>query len=196
MLNFDMIASPNFARFVYDGSDPDAPAGSGAIEDLFNDYFEGRGLAFEPTPFDGRSDYGPFIAADIPAGGLFTGAEDIKTDEQEDLFGGTAGLAFDPCYHKACDTIGNVNDTALRQMSDAAAAATMTFAQNTQTINGEEGKGNFKPRVDRHGSRPVGNRGGAAAAPPLRGYRRPRSGTRLVADPVFKTGRRMQPMRR
>jgi Peptidase family M28 len=44
-------------------SDPDAPAGSGAIEDLFNDYFEGRGLAFEPTPFDGRSDYGPFIAA-------------------------------------------------------------------------------------------------------------------------------------
>ena len=36
MLNFDMIASPNFARFVYDGSDPDAPAGSGAIEEFFN----------------------------------------------------------------------------------------------------------------------------------------------------------------
>ncbi len=75
MLNFDMIASPNFARFVYDGSSPAAPAGSGAIEDVFNGWFAGRGLAFEPTPFDGRSDYGPFIAAGIPAGGLFTGAE-------------------------------------------------------------------------------------------------------------------------
>ena len=62
MLNFDMVGSPNFARFVYDGSDPAAPAGSSAIEDLFNGYFAGRGLAFEPTPFDGRSDYGPFIA--------------------------------------------------------------------------------------------------------------------------------------
>jgi Zn-dependent M28 family amino/carboxypeptidase len=149
MLNFDMIASPNFARFVYDGSDPEAPAGSGAIESLFNGYFQGRGLAYEPTPFDGRSDYGPFIAAGIPAGGLFTGAEDIKTPEQVALYGGTAGIAYDPCYHQPCDTIANINDIALDQMSDAAAHAVITYAQNTVTINGVRGKGNFKPK--RHG---------------------------------------------
>ena len=49
---------------------------------MFNDYFAGQGLASEPTAFDGRSDYGPFIAVGIPAGGLFTGAEGIKTAEQ------------------------------------------------------------------------------------------------------------------
>ena len=86
MLNFDMIGSPNFVRFVYDGdlsdSEPPpggAPAGSAEIEALFLDYFASQGLPTEPTAFDGRSDYGPFIAAGIPAGGLFTGAEEIKT---------------------------------------------------------------------------------------------------------------------
>ena len=65
-LNFDMVGSPNYVRFVYDGSGdvgPVGPAGSAAIEDLFDDFYADRGLAFEPTPFDGRSDYGPFIAA-------------------------------------------------------------------------------------------------------------------------------------
>src|SRR5262245_9963254 len=42
-LNFDMIASPNFVRFVYDGDGSDTgtagPAGSGQIEDLFNRFY-------------------------------------------------------------------------------------------------------------------------------------------------------------
>lgn len=149
MLNFDMVASPNFARFVYDGSDQSAPDGSGAIEDVFDDYLVSRGLAFEPTPFDGRSDYGPFIAKGIPAGGLFTGAEGIKTPEQVLLYGGVAGVAYDHCYHQPCDTIANVDDTALDQMSDAAAAAVITLAQSTTSINGVRGKGNFKPKNGR-----------------------------------------------
>ena len=78
MLNFDMIGSPNFVRFVYDGdlSDsepisedifaPEARPFSATIERLFLDYFEEQGLATEPTDFDGRSDYGPFIAAGDP----------------------------------------------------------------------------------------------------------------------------------
>ena len=81
-----MIASPNFVRFVYDGDGSDTgtgrPAGSGQIEALFDDYFAGQGLATDPTAFDGRSDYGPFIDGGIPAGGLFTGAEGEKTAEQ------------------------------------------------------------------------------------------------------------------
>ena len=150
MLNFDMVGSPNFVRFVYDGSDPDAPAGSAAIEDIFTNYFASRGLASEPTAFDGRSDYGPFIENGIPAGGLFTGAEGIKTPAQAALYGGTAGLAYDPCYHQACDTLANINDTVLDQNADAAAHATITLAQSTVTVNGVRGKGNFKPK--RHGS--------------------------------------------
>ena len=37
----------------------------------------------------------------IPAGGLFTGAEEVKTPEQAAIYGGAAGVAFDPCYHVA-----------------------------------------------------------------------------------------------
>jgi len=134
MLNFDMVGSPNYVRFVYDGDA--GPAGSGNVEDVFLDYFASVGLPVEPTPFDGRSDYGPFIAVGIPAGGLFTGAEEIKTEEQEAIYGGMAGIAYDPCYHQACDTIENVNLEVLDQMADAAAHAVMTFAMTTSAVGG------------------------------------------------------------
>jgi Zn-dependent M28 family amino/carboxypeptidase len=132
-LNFDMVGSPNYVRFVYDGdgSEPDGeagPEGSDAIEAVFEDYFDQQGLPTEGTLFDGRSDYRAFILAGIPAGGLFTGAEELKTPAQATIFGGTAGVAFDPCYHQACDTFGNVSTQALDEMSDAAAHAIMTFA--------------------------------------------------------------------
>ena len=80
---------------------------------VFNSCFSSRGLASEPTPFDGHSDYRAFILAGIPAGGLFTGAEQFKTAAQVALYGEQADVASDPCYHKACDTIANVNNTAL-----------------------------------------------------------------------------------
>jgi Zn-dependent M28 family amino/carboxypeptidase len=144
-LNFDMIASPNAGRFVYDGdgSDtPDAgPNGSKVVEDVFLKYFAAQRIAVRATAFDGRSDYGPFIEAGIPAGGLFTGAEDIKTAEEAALFGGQAGVAFDECYHQACDDLGNVNWPTLELMSDAAAHAVLTFAMTTSAVNGTD-KGN------------------------------------------------------
>jgi len=137
-LNFDMMGSPNFVRFVYDGdnsafpvgpSAADGPPGSGEIERVFHDYFGSQGLASSETPFSGRSDYGPFIAQGIPAGGLFTGAEGVKTPAEAAIYGGTAGLAYDPCYHLACDTYANNSDTGLDQMTDAAAHATLYFAK-------------------------------------------------------------------
>ena len=143
MLNFDMIGSPNFARYVYDGDGtvgPEGPTGSGLIEDVFIEYFESQGLFSEPTAFDGRSDYGPFIADGIPAGGLFTGAEDPKTEEQAAVYGGIAGAQLDPCYHAACDTFAGTGSgpnatapglalVALDQMSDAAAHAVLFFSK-------------------------------------------------------------------
>jgi len=145
-LNFDMIGSPNFVRFVYDGNGSDTPLagpnGSKNIESVFLNHFDEEGLPTEPTAFDGRSDYGPFIAVGIPAGGLFTGAEGIKTDEQVAIYGGTAGDQYDPCYHLACDTFDNISLEALDQMSDAVAHSVLTFAMTTSSVNGtDKGKG-------------------------------------------------------
>jgi Zn-dependent M28 family amino/carboxypeptidase len=127
MLDFDMVASPNWARQVYDGDgstfgpDVSGPNGSGLIESLFNRWFDRQGQAHEPIPFDGRSDYVAFTDAGIPAGGVFTGAEKPKTHEEFLMFGGTEGEPLDPCYHQACDTIHNLNLTVLGQMKNAAA---------------------------------------------------------------------------
>ena len=152
-LNFDMIGSPNYARFVYDGDNGTfpvgtgvaaGPAGSAQIEALFEEYFASQGLASEPTPFSGRSDYGRFIAFGIPSGGLFTGAEGIKTPAQAAKFGGTAGVAYDACYHLRCDTIANVNRKAIDEMGDALAHAAISYAQSTTAVNGVRGKGGYR----------------------------------------------------
>ena len=129
-----MLASTNYVRFVYDGdgsdTQPAGPPGSEAIEKIFTDYFTSQGLASEPTEFSGRSDYGPFIAVGIPAGGLFSGAEGIKTPEQAAIYGGTAGESYDPCYHQACDDITNLSTQALFEMGDAAAHAVWVLAKS------------------------------------------------------------------
>lgn len=136
-LNFDMLGSPNFVRFVYDGDGStfaakdkaSAPPGSGAIEKVFTDYFSARNLAFEATEFDGRSDYAPFAEVGIPVGGMYTGAEEIKTPEQATRYGGVAGQAYDQCYHQACDTVQNVNDTVLAESAGAVTDAILHFAE-------------------------------------------------------------------
>ena len=103
------------------------------------------GEPFKGTDFTGRSDYGPFIAVGIPSGGLFTGAEGIKTPEEAAIWGGTAGQQYDPCYHLACDTYANNNDHALDVNADAIAFAILQYAMSTEDINGADGKGNFPP---------------------------------------------------
>ncbi len=155
-LNFDMVGSPNFARFVYDGDLSDsapppggAPDGSGQIEGVFARYFDNQGLAHDPTAFDGRSDYGPFIANGVPAGGLFTGAEGIKTAAQEVKYGGLAGQPYDPCYHQACDTILNLSYPALDQMSDAAAHTAWTLARSKSAVTKAQGAKASKAKKSR-----------------------------------------------
>jgi Zn-dependent M28 family amino/carboxypeptidase len=147
-LNFDMLDSPNYVRFVYDGDGSDTPTagppGSAQIEDIFNQYFASQGLATEPTAFDGRSDYGPFIAVGIPAGGLVSGAEGEKTAEEAAIYGGTAGEPYDSCYHQACDTTNNLSTKALNELGDGAAHAVMTLAR---TRTGFFEDGSFRTRA-------------------------------------------------
>jgi aminopeptidase S len=120
-LNFDMIGSPNPGYFVYD-DDP-------ALEKTFKDYYAGLGIATEPeTEGDGRSDHAPFKNAGVPVGGLFSGADYVKTAAQAAKWGGTAGQAFDRCYHSSCDTTADINDTALDRNSDAIAYAVWTLS--------------------------------------------------------------------
>ncbi|GAB2947071.1 MULTISPECIES: M28 family metallopeptidase [unclassified Streptomyces] len=123
-LNFDMIGSPNAGYFVYD-DDP-------VIEKTFKDYFAGLGVPTEiETEGDGRSDHAPFKNAGVPVGGLFTGAGYTKSSAQAQKWGGTAGQAFDRCYHSSCDNLSNINDTALDRNSDAAAHAVWTLSSGT-----------------------------------------------------------------
>ena len=72
----------------------------------------------------------------IPAGGLFTGAEGIKTEEEAEIYGGTAGEQYDPCYHEACDDISNLSVEALNEMSDGVAHATLTYAEDREVLVG------------------------------------------------------------
>ncbi|MPZ82873.1 MAG: M28 family peptidase [Actinophytocola sp.] len=124
-VNFDMIGSPNAGYFVYDSNGQ--PEGSAAIETMLNDHYAELGVATEPVSVGGRSDHAAFADAGIPTGGVFSGAEETKSADQAAKWGGTAGAAFDPCYHQSCDTLTNIDATALDRNSDAIADAVWTL---------------------------------------------------------------------
>ncbi|GGZ53877.1 M28 family metallopeptidase [Streptomyces subrutilus] len=129
-LNFDMIGSPNPGYFVYD-DDP-------TIEQTFKNYYAGLGIATEiETEGDGRSDHAPFKSAGIAVGGLFSGADYTKTAAQAQKWGGTSGQAFDRCYHSSCDSLTNINDTALDRNADAIAYAIWNLGASTPVPPGK-----------------------------------------------------------
>jgi Zn-dependent M28 family amino/carboxypeptidase len=115
-LNLDMIGSPSPARIVYDAAG--APEGSQAIEDVLTRYFAAQGVPTKTRRMGSGSDHSSFAAAGIPVGGLFTGA----------------GARHDPCYHRACDTLANVDERALGEMADAAAHALATFSADISRV--------------------------------------------------------------
>ncbi|KAF7718884.1 Leucine aminopeptidase [Penicillium ucsense] len=137
-LNFDMIASPNYALMIYDGDgsafNMTGPAGSAQIEKLFEQFYESQKLPHIPTAFDGRSDYDGFISRGIPSGGLFTGAEGVKTAQEAELFGGQAGVAYDANYHAAGDNMTNLNHEAFLLNTKATAFAVATYAKHVSSI--------------------------------------------------------------
>jgi Zn-dependent M28 family amino/carboxypeptidase len=147
-LNFDMLGSPNFIYGVFNGSSgdyvPRVIAGASIIQSVFEDYFQTQSIPYLLTEFDGRSDYGPFIEADVAANGLETGAEVFKSVEQRHMFGGLANTAYDPCYHQSCDTVENISQESLLTMAQTAAFALDFFASQTNLhdfLYGIEDKG-------------------------------------------------------
>ncbi|MCX5041946.1 M28 family peptidase [Aldersonia sp. NBC_00410] len=141
-LNFDMLGSPNAGHFVYDGDDseksgePGGPEGSAGIERTLSSSLLSRGVEPRPDDLDGRSDYGAFLAHGIPVGGTDTGAEGAKTEAEAQLWGGTAGQAYDPNYHTAGDTAANVDRDALAAHAAAVAFTIASYADSTEGPNG------------------------------------------------------------
>jgi Zn-dependent M28 family amino/carboxypeptidase len=150
-LNFDMLASPNPGYFTYDGdqsappsdSVPRVPEGSAGIERLLAGYLNGMGKQPRDTDFDGRSDYDAFTQAGIPAGGLFAGAEEKKSDDETKIWGGAANEPFDPNYHKSSDTFDHLDHTALDIQGKGVAYAIGVYAQD------EGGRNGVPARADR-----------------------------------------------
>jgi Zn-dependent M28 family amino/carboxypeptidase len=144
-LNFDMLASPNPGYFTYDGDQslpadargqPVVPEGSAGIERTLVAYLKSAGKTAQDTSFDGRSDYDGFTLAGIPAGGLFSGAEGKKSDEQTKLWGGTANEPFDPNYHQKTDTLDHIDRTSLGINGAGVAYAVALYAQDLSGRNG------------------------------------------------------------
>ncbi|KAL6161598.1 hypothetical protein ACJQWK_08153 [Exserohilum turcicum] len=106
-LNFDMVSRGYFGVFDGDGSvyNLTGAPGSAAIEKLFVEHLEGKGINVTAARFTGGSDYQSFMNIGKPVGGLHTGT----------------GVAQDPCYHQACDTIDNPNPETLTINAKAAA---------------------------------------------------------------------------
>ncbi|WP_222195336.1 M28 family metallopeptidase [Modestobacter italicus] len=158
-LNFDMVGSPNYVIGVYDADQSTyeapvaVPEGSESLEQVFTDRFDSTGQPWVDTEFSGRSDYQAFIEAGIPASGLFTGADDIKTEEEVALFGGTAGIPHDPNYHSAEDDLSNIDREALEINSQAIAYATLALASDPTPLDlTDNGKDNGKDKGKGHGN--------------------------------------------
>lgn len=125
-INLDMVGSPNFGRFVQ-GARTDGEGLATAASRALSGAFRFRGLAVEERPGRGPRGYGSddasFARLGIPTVGLHTGAGERKTDDAAALFGGAAGRAYDPCYHRACDTAENIDQNVLGQMTEALSRA-------------------------------------------------------------------------
>ncbi|GLY78994.1 M20/M25/M40 family metallo-hydrolase [Actinoallomurus iriomotensis] len=132
--NFELIASPNFARFLIDGDVPEAP-GSATVTKVFEQYFTRAGLPFKTEPVTGvGSDQAPFVTAGIAVGGMDMGTIGLKTPEEAAMFGGQAGQQYDHCYHQTCDRVANLSLQALDENVPAIAWTIGRFAMDTSDV--------------------------------------------------------------
>ena len=143
-LNFDMVASPNYIFMVYDGDQSGftapvvVPQGPRRSRTSSRAYYTKVGQPYDDAEFSGRSTAPAFILA-IPRR-PFTGAEVVKSQVQEDIWGGVAGESFDQCYHQACDTLDNLSVEALDVNIDAIATAVLAYSYTTESVNGVVGE--------------------------------------------------------
>jgi hypothetical protein len=150
-LDFDLLGSVNAGYFTYDGDqsgqpNPDVPAarvpaGSAGVERTLAGYLNLAGVRPADMPLGLANDYSAFLRAGIPIGGITTGATQRKTATQARLWGGRAGVPFDPNFQSPADTIANVDRATLAITGPAVAFAVATYAQSTEGPNGVPARG-------------------------------------------------------
>ncbi|MEU8163511.1 M28 family metallopeptidase [Micromonospora sp. SD19] len=119
--NFDMVGSVNGGYFI------NRVTSTTAVP--LKAYWDSLGLQPEENvEGQGRSDDYYFQQAGIPTSGYAAGASARKTSAQAAKWGGTANSAYDPCYHRSCDTTANVSATVLNRAADGVAYALWQLA--------------------------------------------------------------------
>ncbi|MGW3617330.1 M28 family peptidase [Micromonospora arida] len=119
--NFDMVGSTNGGYFINRVTSTTAAP--------LKAYWDSLGLQPEENvEGQGRSDDYYFQQAGIPTSGYAAGASARKTSAQAAKWGGTANSAYDPCYHRSCDTTANVSATVLNRAADGVAYALWQLA--------------------------------------------------------------------
>ncbi|MEV0645321.1 M28 family peptidase [Phytomonospora sp. NPDC050363] len=138
-LNFDMVGSTNAGYFLTNLTS--------TLTASLKGHFDAIGVPTEAMT-ECCSDDGPFRNAGVPTTFLSTGASRAKTTAQVQKWGGTAGVAYDSCYHSACDRYpANINVTAIDRAGDAIARAIWTLAVGdapptfTMALNPTSGQG-------------------------------------------------------
>jgi Peptidase family M28/PA domain len=145
-LNFTMLGSPNPGFFTDDGdqsgppgpgvASADVPEGSAGIERTLAGYLYMAGKRPADMPLTTRADYHPFMVAGVPIGGMTAGASQTKTTVQARLWGGQAGVPFDPNYQSPRDTVDKINREALAVMGSGVAFAVGSYAESIGGVNG------------------------------------------------------------
>ncbi|MEU8154052.1 M28 family peptidase [Micromonospora sp. NPDC048986] len=131
--NFDMVGSTNGGYFINRVTSTTAAP--------LKAYWDSLGLQPEENvEGQGRSDDYYFQQAGIPTSGYAAGASARKTSAQAAKWGGTANSAYDPCYHRSCDTTANVSATVLNRAADGVAYALWQLAVGggTPTCTGSQ----------------------------------------------------------
>jgi len=136
-LNFDMLGSANGVREVYDGASSSRPTEGVVISGLFSRALDEAGLSWQAVPLGGSSDHFSFDQAGVPTGGLFSGANELKSEDQAALFGGTADAPEDACYHLGCDTADRIDAELLDQLAQAAAWTTGALLSGAVDLSGD-----------------------------------------------------------
>ena len=134
-INLDMVASPNYGRFLLgQGVAGNAPAAVAQRE--FAAYFRGHDLPVEERSGGNTgSDDASFFQKDIPTVSLYTGAGRPKPEAEASFFGGAAGRPYDPCYHLPCDTVDNINREVLEQNTQALVRALGAAAMSARSAD-------------------------------------------------------------
>jgi hypothetical protein len=109
-LNLDMVGSPRPRPIAYAAGRDRTER---RLERLLRAGLRREGLAPRSRRVAGRSDHSPFARAGIPVGGLFTGA----------------GRPADPCYHRSCDDLSNVDGQTTQALANVARRALARLAR-------------------------------------------------------------------